>query len=237
MKNFSFLAISIALLAFVSFVFVGVYVGFNINETGSRDLLPTPNSVTPPERNPQIRKILVIQVDSLAVEEPQAINIFLISLQASHQQVSIILLDSIGYDKHPLVDTFQLDDQGYFNPLFLSQLQKETIIFDRHIILDQFGLETFLNWVNENSTSDFSEYETSIEQILSGLNAPSSLVSEISNLCQVTSYLPLDTDWMNLLLLLIPKHVRTDFPIDTFIVDWKYLNHSPGPFSCEVMDP
>jgi hypothetical protein len=238
MKNLTFLAISLALLAFIIFLTLGVYVGFELQSAPAPapELDETPDGDTP-SRNPEHRQILVVQVNSLAAETPQAESIFLVSLQSSSQYVSVILLDSFQNENHSLVNAFSLDPEQNFSQEFSSALQTRSLTYDHHILMDQFAFDKFLVWIEENRTNPGESETINSSDLLSDVSHPDLFPEAMTFLCKAASHLPIDANWMNLFLMLIPKHMKTSYPIDTLIVDWKYLNYTPDPFLCEVISP
>jgi hypothetical protein len=239
MKNLSFLAISSALLAFIIFLFVGVYAGFELTPPREKPVME--EALNYPEttsREPVLRQLIIVQLDSLGSETPQAETIFHVSIQASTQHISVILLDSSGRETHPLIDSFKIEVDGSFSPDFLDQIAVRSLKFDHYVLLDRFAIDQYDQWLGHYIPADSLSYrQENPEMDFWIVEQPDALTQSINQICQSSSLLPVDANLMNLFLMVIPKHMRTDYSIDTMIVDWKYLNQTEDPFTCEVMGP
>src|SRR5450759_915383 len=58
-----------------------------------------------------------------------------------------------------------------------------------------------------------------------------------TSICNVTSLLPLETDWSSLLVKLMPDHLLTNLSLQDTVTIWQQMKDGQARFKCVVLTP
>lgn len=210
----------LSLAAFVLCLVMGIQAGSTLHRSTAAQ--PAAGAMSP-SANDEQRTFILALTDGLENPSPELKAIWLVIYRPGTPYVSLVpvypgaprLLGEPDYDRH-----FALDEQHNLDSSFTDLLQKQGIVWNGVILLDQAGLDTLLSDRNPDAA------------------APTGEDSErIQNLCSQMPALLSSPHWAQTFSSLMPQHLHSDLAFETIVTDWQSLNDPNASLSCDITKP
>lgn len=237
-------AIFLSILAFAACLVIGIQAGYISGHPSASTATDTPNPFISPS---QQRNILLILVDDLGASRPSLNAAWLALYRPDLPKVTFLPLypaspSLAGTEVPDLAASFSLAKNLSPSTSFLKALGVYKVEWNGYLLADRYGLSQSIDWM-EGIDMDGSRIsgQTALGTLLhpagNSTGAADNQKHLLNAICQRTSQLPLEANWVGLAKSLQGKHINTDLGIDTLVSDWKAMMSASTPFACSILIP
>lgn len=202
---------------------------------------PFPIAGAPSLGNGQ-RSILLVGADRLGDPRSNLESVWLALYVPSNALITLIPVYPSQKDERlsetdPLPLAFKFDEEKRLDPVFLESLENRNLWWSGYIILDDYALEKFINFLKKAGDRDDPKFSTAFLTDLPSVKedeqtALRSQTTALQELCRASSRLDASTDIASLLSL-IPEHILTDLNEGEILAEANLLFSNGRSLTCE----
>jgi hypothetical protein len=199
--------------------------------------------------NPKQHNLLFIQADNLTNAAPHLESIWLVGYLPGSARITVILV----YPAHPgtnsskanaLANTFSISHDGKPNEAFIAAVRNYGFQLTGYFLSDNQGTAELVNWLGGIDMGDDQGIQNG-PAVLTRLTPPwqdlqASRLSQqrlTEGICARLNQLSIKTNWLPLMMGLMPDHLYTDLSLELASTDWKQLTSGPDKLTCKVAVP
>jgi hypothetical protein len=240
--------VTIAILCLCAFI-ACLAIGFLSGDLPISPTIPvasTSKNSQRPSGTPQYRNqlnLVLIQVDNIKEARPRLETAWLMLYMADQSDLTLLLLYPSSKEPYnKLADQFKLTPSGDLDSGFNDALLSFGFGYQGFILIDETGFSQWIDWLGG---VDVGSGKQNGAAVLKQLPKP---WSDIDNaiarqkitsfsICDVTSGLPLETDWFSLLARLMPDHLLTNLSLRETVTAWQQMKEKQDRFKCVILTP
>jgi hypothetical protein len=233
-----------SILAFAACLLIGIQAGSSSNHPPASPATDTPNPwISPSEQ----RTILVIVADDLSISSPHLEAVWLALYRPDLSKVTLIPLyptttTLAGTPAPDLSGAFSLTSDKKPSKGFYKALTAFHVQWNGYLLFDRSALSLAIDWMqgiqlNDSQVTGPAALASLTQPAEDRQNALTSQKRLLGAICQRTSSLPMEANWVGLADSLKSAHLSTDLQIQQLVSDWKAMMSAASPFSCDVPVP
>jgi len=210
---------------------------------------PSPSRASTLPSNPNQHNLVFIQADDLTNATPRLESVWLAAYLPGSARVTVILV----YPAPPganspkaiaLSQAFSITNDGKPSEAFLTAIRAYGFQVNGYFLSDNQGTAQFVNWLGGIDMGDNQGIQNG-PAVLTELTPPwqdlqASRLSQqrlTEGICARLNQLSIETNWLPLVMDLMPEHLYTDLSLELASTDWKQLASGPDKLSCKVAVP
>ncbi len=224
--------IAIFIIVFLIFVALGFSAAGRLSNRLFADSLPASAIETPAMKTQ--RNILILHVDDL--NDPDLISVWIVF--AADYDKPYISFKSLypdpltGFRSAPVRALFSLQEDGSLSAPFVKWLKDSHVVWDGYFLMDQQGLTQFGEWMTDHQPALDPIVPINTQQAQLVFEKEARMYQDICDSLNSSAYLTRpEMQWSQM----IPDHMRTDFSLESAVMNWSQINSMENPH-CEVIE-
>jgi hypothetical protein len=210
---------------------------------------PSPLRVSTLPSNPDQHNLVFIQADNLTNATPRLESIWLVGYLPGSARVTVILVypappGANSPKANALSNTFNITHDGKPSETFLTAVLNYGFQVNGYFLSDNQGTAQLVDWLGGIDMGDDQGIQNG-PAVLTRLTPPwqdlqASRLSQqklTEGICAKLNQLSIKTNWLPLVMGLMPDHLYTDLSLELAGKDWKQLTSGPDKLSCKVAVP
>ena len=239
--------ISLAVLAFIACLVLGLYLGGGLQFTGPQ-ATPEVSSTTSPSSIEQ-HTIILIQADDLTSPKPHLVGIWLLLYYPEFPKLTLLMLYPPMSGNNAgriwaLNQQFAITPIGKLSPTFLTSMQNFGFQSNGYLVTDNYGLTQWVDWLGGVTLGDDPTVQSG-DSVLSKMpvddnsgQQTGAWMKQVSvGVCGKLGEASLDSNWATLMNSIAPDHFHSDISLELMIGDWKKIKSHDAPITCEFDIP
>jgi hypothetical protein len=211
---------------------------------------PSSSQATTLPSNPKQHNLVFIQADDLTNVNPHLESIWLVGYLPGSARVTVILV----YPAPPgtsspkaaaLGTTFSVTHEGKPGEAFIAAVRSYGFPVNGYFLSDNQGTAKLVDFLGGIDMGDTQGVLQSGPAVLTRLtppwqDLPASRISQqklTEGICARLNQVTTETNWLPLVMGLMPDHLNTDLSLELASTDWKQLTSGPEKLSCRVAVP
>ena len=199
--------------------------------------------------NPKQHNLVFVQADDLTKAVPRLESIWLVGYLPGSARISVILVYPVSPNTNSpkanaLADTFSITHDGKPDEAFIAAVRNYGFAVNGYFISDNQGTASLVNWLGGIEMGNNQELQNG-PAVLTQLTPPwqdqqASRLSQqalTEGICVRLNQLTQETNWLPLVMGLMPDHLYTDLSLELASTDWKQLTSGSERLSCKVAVP
>ena len=235
----------LCICAFIACTAIGFLSG-DLSISPTKPVASTTRNSQRPAGTPQYRNqqnLVFIQVGNLTESRPRLESAWLMLYMPNQPDLTLLMLyPSTKEPYSKLADKFKLSPSGDLDSGFNNALLSFGFGYQGFILIDETGFTQWIDWLGG---VDVGSGKQDGAAVLNQLTKPWSDIANAvtrqkitsTSICNVTSLLPLETDWSSLLVKLMPDHLLTNLSLQDTVTIWQQMKDGQARFKCVVLTP
>jgi hypothetical protein len=199
--------------------------------------------------NPNQHNLVFVQADDLTNATPHLESIWLVGYLPGSARITVILVyptspGTYSPKTNALANTFSITKDGKPSDAFITAVRTYGFPVNGYFLSDNQGTAELVNWLGGIDMGDNQGIQNG-PAVLTQLTPPwedqqASRMSQqklTEGICARLNQLTTDTNWLPLVMGLLPDHLYTDLSLELASKDWKQLTSGPERLSCKVAIP